>query len=236
MEAIKVENLQKSYGDRKVLKGISFTLNKGEILAVLGPNASGKTTLIKTILGLVIPDTGSITVLGENVKEGIGYKKKVGYMPQEPRFPENLTPSELITLISEIREDKYYTEELVEKLKLTPFMDIPIRNLSGGTKQKVNALVAFSFKGEILILDEPTVGLDPLSSAVLKKEIIRRKEEGWAVLITSHIISEVEQLADRVLFIIEGEVKADYPVDYLKREAGTNSLEEALLKLMGAQV
>ncbi|NPB08324.1 MAG: ABC transporter ATP-binding protein [Aquificae bacterium] len=236
MEAVRVENLKKSYGEKEVLKGVSFSLNRGQVLAILGPNASGKTTLIKSILGLVIPESGSITVLGRDIREGTEYRKRIGYMPQEPKFPENLTPRELMELVADIREEKAYPDEFLELFRLKEFWDTPVKKLSGGTKQKVNALVAFSFKVDLLILDEPTVGLDPLSSALLKREILKRKEEGTAVLLTSHIVSEVEQMADRVLFLIEGEVRADHSVDYIKRETGTSTLEEALLKLLGERV
>lgn len=235
MEVLKVENLKKSFGKKEVLKGVSLKIEKGEIVAILGPNASGKTTFIKCILGLVIPDEGTIKIKGKELKSPY-YKKLLGYMPQEPHFPENLTPLELIELVSYVREEKPNYENLVKIFKLEEFMNRKIRHLSGGTKQKVNALIAFSFNPELLILDEPTVGLDPISSAKLKEEILRRKEMGVSVLLTSHIVSEVEQLADRIEFIVEGRVRLRGSVKEIKDRAKERTLERAIIKLLEEEI
>lgn len=235
MEVLKVENLRKSFGKKEVLKGITFSVREGEIVAILGPNASGKTTLLKCILGLNIPDSGVIRVLGKDTSTP-QYRKFIGYMPQEPPYPESMTPSELLSLVSFIREEEPKVEEYIKLFSLEEFMDKPLKHLSGGTKQKVNALIALSFSSKLLILDEPTVGLDPLSSAKLKREILRRKEEGSSVLLTSHIISEVEQLADRIEFLIEGEIKLRGRVEEVKSLAGEKTLEGAILKLLGEKV
>lgn len=235
MEVLSVRNLRKSFGKKEVLKGISFSMQEGEIVAILGPNASGKTTLLKCILGLNIPDSGDIRILGRETSTP-QYRKLVGYMPQEPPYPENMTPSELLSLVSYIREEEPRAEEYIRLFSLEEFMDKPLKHLSGGTKQKVNALVALSFSSKLLVLDEPTVGLDPLSSAKLKREILRRKEEGSSVLLTSHIISEVEQLADRIEFLIEGEIRLRGGVEEVKSSAGERTLEGAILKLLGERV
>ncbi len=234
MAEIEIRGLEKSYGKNKVLKGIDLDIYAGEITAVLGPNASGKTTLLKCILGLVIPSAGEIRVRGKEVGGSYEYRRFIGYMPQEPSFPENLTPEELIRLISSIR--KVYPEDrikaLAELFKIKTFFNRQVRSLSGGTKQKVSALIALAFDPDILILDEPTVGLDPVSSSKLKEEIIRRKEEGKTVLLTSHIMSEVEQLADRVVLLIEGVKRFDSSVKELKEITGEDRLERAVAKLM----
>jgi len=231
VEVLRVENLKKSFAGKEVLKGVSFSLKAGELLAVLGPNASGKTTLIKCVLGLVLPDEGRVTLMGKPA-EGKAYRKLIGYMPQTPPFPENLTPEELLLLVSRLREQEPNAEELVRLFKLEPFMRQKIKTLSGGTRQKVNALLAFAFDAPLFILDEPTVSLDPLSSARLKRLVLKEKEEGKAFLITSHVVPEVEHLADRVVFLVEGKVVLDETVEGVKRKTGKTSLEEALLSLL----
>ncbi|NPA41844.1 MAG: ABC transporter ATP-binding protein [Aquificae bacterium] len=234
METIKVTNLKKRFRNVEVLKGVSLSVRNGEITAVLGPNASGKTTLLKCILGLVIPDEGTISVMGENTSEGYLYRRFIGYMPQEPNFPPNLTPRYLLELVADIRGffPEQEVKRLVDVFKLGGFMDKPIGSLSGGTKQKVNSLLALAFNPEILILDEPTIGLDPLSSSKFKEEVLRRKDEGKTVLLTSHIMGEVEELADRVLLMIEGSIRIDSSVGELKERTGEKSLERALAKVL----
>jgi len=233
MEAIRVENLRKRYGKFEVLKGVNLTADFGKVTAILGPNASGKTTLIKCILGHVIPDSGSVYVKGLNTSEGVEYKRFIGYVPQEPDFPENLTPVEIINLISSIRNSKALKAgEVIKSFKLGEFMTKKIKNLSGGTKQKVNLLLALAFDPEILILDEPTVGLDPVSSVKFKEILLKEKERGKAIVMSSHIISEVEELADQIIFLMEGKVKVRGSVEELKDLAKESKLDRAIVKLL----
>ncbi len=234
MVSIEIKDLRKSYGSFEVLKGVNLSIKAGEITAILGPNASGKTTLLKSILGLVIPDSGDVMINGKSVREDNSYKKLIGYMPQEPSFPENLSLSDLISLLTDIR-DQHPDEEierLTELFRIKEFMKKPIGSLSGGTKQKVSALIALAFDPDVLILDEPTVGLDPVSSSKLKDEIRRKKDSMKTVLLTSHIMNEVEELADRVVLLIEGTVRVDSSISELKKRTGASSLEKALAKLL----
>ena len=240
MGRIEVKGLRKSFGRMEVLKGVSLTVESGEVLAILGPNASGKTTLLKSVLGLVLPDEGTIRVNGMNVREGFFYKEMIGYMPQDPSFPENVTPSELVSLISDLRGNfpKEEIERLIGIFSLNDHMSKPMKSLSGGTKQKINAVLALAFDPEFLILDEPTAGLDPISSTKLKEEILYRKHNGKGIILTTHIMSEVEELSDRVLFLIEGSVKVDMGVTELKEKTGEKTLERALARVLegsGAQ-
>jgi len=233
MEAVRVKNLKKRYGKLEVLKGINFVTNFGKITAILGPNASGKTTLVKCILGHVVPSDGEIYVKGLSTFKDVEYKKFIGYAPQEPDFPENLTPAEILNLISSVRETPpSRAKELMKTFGLENFMKRKIKNLSGGTKQKVNLLLALSFDAEILILDEPTVGLDPISNVRFKEVIIEEKERGKAILMSSHIISEVEELADEILFLMDGKVRIRGSVEEVKRIAGERKLERAIVKLL----
>lgn len=234
MGRIEVRDLRKRFGRMEVLKGINLTVESGEVVAILGPNASGKTTLLKSILGLVLPDKGVIRVNGVDVREGFLYKEMIGYMPQEPSFPENITPSELIALISDLRGifPKEEIDRLMDIFSLNNHMTKPMKALSGGTKQKINAVLALAFDPEFLILDEPTAGLDPISSTKLKEEILSRKNNGKGIILTTHVISEAEELSDRILFLIEGSVKVDMSVKELKDRTGEKTLEKALAKIL----
>src|SRR5689334_330315 len=198
---IQISSLSKRFGRVEVLCGVDLRIARGRVVGLVGPNGAGKTTLIKTILGLTHADSGAIRIDGEPIGDGVSYRAQIGYMPQIARFPENLSASELFTMLRELRgTSTNLDDELVTKLGLASQLDKPLRVLSGGTRQKVNACLAFLFRPELLILDEPTAGLDPLSSAILKDKILAARAEGTTVIITSHIMSELEELCDDVAF------------------------------------
>jgi Cu-processing system ATP-binding protein len=158
-------------------------------------------------------------------------------MPQIARFPENLTATELLTMLRDIRRDPgRLDEDLVCQLGLVGQLDKPLRVLSGGTRQKVNACIALLFNPRILILDEPTAGLDPLSSAVLKDRIIALRERGVTVLVASHIMSELEELCDDVAFLLDGVVRFAGPIDQLTALTRQANLERAIAALMIREV
>ncbi len=231
---VKVRNLHKRFGNLHVLKGIDLAFESGKITAVVGPNGSGKTTLIKSILGLVKPDGGEIYV-DETVLNGTyEYRKWIGYMPQIGHFPENLRVEEIILMIKDLRRasDEDIDQELVRLFGLEKEFDKPMRTLSGGTRQKVSAVLAFSFHPQILILDEPTAGLDPVSSRILKEKILQERNRGKTIILTSHIMSEVETLADRIVFLLEGEIYYDGSPTRLKEDVGEQDLERSIAKMM----
>ncbi|HEX7069481.1 MAG TPA: ABC transporter ATP-binding protein [Rhodothermales bacterium] len=230
---IEVRALEKRFGSQPVLRGLNLDAGPGCVTAVVGPNGSGKTTLIKCVLGLVRPDAGSITIAGRWPAGSSEGRRVIGYMQQAGRFPENLTGREVIELLKRVRGGGDATDdELIRTLDLEPELDKPIRTLSGGNRQRLSALVAFLFRPEILILDEPTVGLDPVASSILKDRILRARAEGQTVILTSHIMSEVEELADRMVFLLDGAIRMDGSVDDLKRRAGEPRLERAVARLM----
>ncbi len=232
---VEVKHLYKRFGRQEVLKDINITFSGGNVTAILGPNGSGKTTLIKSILGLVIPTSGEIYVKGESVSRSWDYRKYIGYMPQEAVFPENLTLKELLKMLIDIRKKSFneQIEELfLEKFKLAKYMNKKLKNLSGGTKQKVSALITFMFDPEIYFLDEPTVGLDPVSSSFLKDFVRKKSAEGSLVILTSHIMSEVEEMADRIVFLLEGKIYVQGSVSEIIERSGEKNLERAIAKLM----
>lgn len=227
-----IRNLHKAYGKTGVLKGVDIELPDGRITAVLGPNGSGKTTLIKCILGMVIGQQGEIIVGGRNIKGDWLYRRDIGYLPQIARFPENLRLRELIRMVKDIRNQPAFDSELISLFGLEPYLGKPLRHLSGGTRQKVNILIAFMFDCHYLILDEPTVGLDPLALIRFKDLLIRKKETGSAILLTTHIVSLVEELADEVIFILEGKIYFQGKVEDLKAQSNETNLERAIAGIL----
>jgi len=232
-EIISIKGLKKSFDKNLILKGINVSFSKGTIAAVMGPNGSGKTTLLKCVLGLVRPEAGEITVNNINIKNNCEYRKFIGYMPQTPRFPENLKVKELIDMLKDVNGNECdYDEELLIKLNLQAIYNKPIGTLSAGTKQRVSGSLSFLFNREIIILDEPTAGLDPVSCEIMKEKIIKEKENGKLIIITSHIVSEVEALADRIVFLLEGNVHVNSTVDELKDRTDESNLNKAIAKIM----
>ena len=172
---IKIENLHKNFGKLTVLDGLNLEIKKGGIFAILGPNGSGKTTLIKCLLGMVIPNSGKIIHENESVLHKWRYRNKINYLPQIANFPANLTVNELLKMVKNLRPKVSNDKELISKFSVESFLNKKLGNLSGGTKQKINIILTFMFDSDLIILDEPTTGLDPISLIYLKKIIQEEK-------------------------------------------------------------
>ncbi len=229
---VSIENLHKKFGKNIVLDGVDLNINDGGIFAVLGPNGSGKTTLIKSILGMVIPNKGTISVLGENIKNGSSYRQKIDYLPQIANFPGNLKVSELIKMIKDLRGTNTTDDQLISFFKIESFLDKKLGNLSGGTKQKVNLVLAFMFDSPLIILDEPTSGLDPISLLRLKELIQQEKAKGKTILITSHIMSFVEEVSDEIVFLLEGQIYFKGSIKELKTKTKQPDFEHAIASIL----
>ena len=230
---INLVDLEKSFGRLHVLRGLNLSIENGQVTAIVGHNGSGKTTLIKSILGLTRPDGGRIIFDGRELGDDAAYRARIGYMPQEARFPENLTGAEVIAMLKDLRDTGAAPdEELVAAFDLEAELQKPLRTLSGGTRQKVSAVIAFLFRPEFLILDEPTAGLDPVASSILKDKILRERGEGRTFILTSHIMSEVEELADHVVFLLDGRVRFAGRTDDILHRTGQQRLERAIAHLM----
>ncbi len=229
---IEIKGIKKKFGKLEVLKGFDFSLSGGNITAVLGPNGSGKTTLIKSILGLVIPSAGEISFDGKSILKDWEYRRQIGYLPQIARFPENLKVNELFRLIEDIRGEKGNTEELTKVFELDNFLKKKLRQLSGGTRQKVNIVLTFMFDCPVYILDEPTTGLDPIALIRLKDLILKMKQQGKTFLITTHIMSLVEELADELMFLLEGKVYFRGTYLQMMEEQKEENLERAIAKIL----
>ncbi len=239
---IRIENLDKSYGRLTVLRDLTLTIPRGQVTALVGPNAAGKTTLIKAILGLVRPAGGSISIDGHTIGRDPVYRERIGYMPQHPAFPDNLLVRELLAFMDDIRGvsrsdddgpfDRAPGRDLIDTFELASSMDKKLGTLSGGTRQKVNAAIAFRYGPDLLILDEPTAGLDPLARARLKDVIQHERERGTTVLITSHVLSELRDLAEHIVYLVDGHLRVSSSVRDLLRRTGAADLEHAVARMM----
>ena len=227
-------NLTKRFGKLKALDDVSVNCSKGECIGLMGPNGSGKTTLIKCILGMVVPDSGFITFNDKNILHDWQYRRHIGYMPQIGRYPENMTIRQVIEMIKDIRSpyNKDLDEELIKSFSLDEIFKKRMCTLSGGTRQKVSASLAFLFNTDVLILDEPTAGLDPVSSELLKEKIKAEIRKGKLLIITSHILSDLDELVTQVMYMQEGKLLFHKNINTLRNETGHDKLAKAIVKVM----
>jgi Cu-processing system ATP-binding protein len=229
---IEIKALHKRFGKLTVLDDLDLEIGQGGIFAILGPNGSGKTTLIKCLLGMVIPNMGSIRIDGENILGKWDYRNNLNYLPQIANFPPNLTVEELFRMVKNLRPKQANDKPLIELFGLTEFLNKKLGNLSGGTKQKVNIVLTFMFDSELLFLDEPTTGLDPVSLIHLKELIQQEKDNGKTILITTHILSFVNEVADEIVFLLDGKIYFKGSIDALKERTHDDNLEHAIANLI----
>ena len=230
---ISFQQIHKSFGKLKVLEGVDLNLVAGNSYALVGPNGSGKTTLIKSLLGMVIPDEGKILFNKEEIQRSWKYRDKIGYMPQIGRYPDNMRIGQLFDMMRNIRKDhKQVDEELIYAFDLNTIFDKRMHTLSGGTRQKVSAALAFLFEPPVLVLDEPTAGLDPVAVEYLKDKIKKEIKRGKLMLITSHILSDLDELSNKLIYINEGKIAYFNSIDNLKQETGQEQLGKAMARLI----
>lgn len=231
---IEIKNVIKKFGKLHALDNVSVQCNSANCIALIGPNGSGKTTLIKSILGMVVPDSGSILFNKKPILNNWMYRQHIGYMPQIGRYPENMNIGHIINMMKSIRTDNTTTldEELIVEFGLDKLTNKRMGTLSGGTRQKVSACIAFLFNPDVLILDEPSAGLDPLASEILKEKINKEKEKGKLIIITSHILSELDELVNQIIYMQDGKIKFQKNIDALQNETGEQKLSKAIAKIM----
>lgn len=231
---IRIENLNKRFKKLHALKDVSATFNKGQVISLIGPNGSGKTTLIKSILGMVKPDSGKIYFNDHLISESEMYRSQIGYMPQIGRYPDNMKIRQVIDMLKNIRraDESKLDLELYENFRIREIEEKAMQTLSGGTRQKVSAVLAFMFNPEVLILDEPTAGLDPIASEILKDKIISEKRKGKLVLITSHILSDLDELTTDIMYLQDGKVQLFDSLHHIKQHTGEERLGKAIAHIM----
>lgn len=228
---IAFEEIHKNFGRKAVLQGVSVQLEEPGIYAVLGPNGSGKTTLIKCLMGLVKPNRGTIHFMHKPVK-GDAYRRQIAYLPQIARFPENLTTAEFLQLIEKLRGEANRKEELMAYFQLEEYRHQTLRQLSGGTRQKINLTAALMYNTKTIVLDEPTIGLDPVALLRLKDWLRKERSEGKMILITTHVMDLVQELAQQIVFILEGKVYYHGNQKDLFTKTGTPDVEHAIAKIL----
>lgn len=231
---IDIKNVNKKFGKLHVLKDISVQIKKSNSVALLGPNASGKTTFIKCLLGMLIPDSGTIEINNQSIKGDYKYRNIIGYMPQIGRYPQNMTIQQVFDMILEIRKTALSSAdtELMEAFGLKALFSKRMGTLSGGTTQKVSACLAFLFSPEIIILDEPTAGLDPLSSEILKEKIKHERSKGKIILITSHILSELDEMVSEIMYLREGNLVFHSGIEELQSRTGEKSVSKVITSIL----
>jgi Cu-processing system ATP-binding protein len=228
---IELINLSKKYHKHEVLHQVSVKLENGMVAGLIGQNGTGKTTLIKCILGLTQFHEGDIKIDGESILLSPEYRNKIGYMPQIGKYPENMRISQLFNMMKEIRHANSFDEELYELYQLDKIKHQYLGQLSGGTIQKVSASLAFLFNPQILVLDEPTAGLDPIASEILKDKINKEKA-GKIILITSHILNDLDEIASHALFLQQGSLLFFKTLAELKEKSGHQKLGKTIAEIM----
>lgn len=232
---ISINNIRKTYGQQVVLDEVNLDFTKGQSIALIGPNGSGKTTLIKCVLGLTFPDSGEIKVLNMPVDKSPEYRRVIGYMPQLNQFPPQMRVRQLFDLIREMRFDvkpEDYDNSLYQKFDIDRMKNKALGTLSGGMKQQVSASLAFFFDPEIILLDEPTAGLDPISNELLKAKINKEIAKDRLIITTSHVLSDLDEISNHVVYLMQGKVRFSESLDSMAQRTGEQRLNKMIVKLL----
>jgi Cu-processing system ATP-binding protein len=235
---IKFVHVTKRFKRHYALQDVSAQIANGSVVSLIGPNGSGKTTLIKSFLGMVTPDSGEIYFDNQLIHKQYKYRDRVGYMPQIGRYPDNMKVGQVIDMIRNIRGvvSRELDNDLFNAFEIASIKDKAMQSLSGGTRQKVSATIAFMFNPEVYVLDEPTAGLDPMASEILKDKIIREKKRGKLILLSSHILSDLEELTTDVRYLNEGRLQFFETLDGIRELTGEQKLSKAIAALMERNV
>lgn len=230
---ITLKDINKKFGKLAVLQDINLDFDAGECIALIGPNGCGKTTLIKSILGMVLPDSGDILLNKTSILKKFEYRSNIGYMPQIGRYPDNMSIEQIISMVKQIRNSKNtLDEDLIKSFKLDKMSGKQMRTLSGGTTQKVSAALALLFDPDVLILDEPTAGLDPLAAEILKEKIIKERNKGKLILITSHLLSELDDMITQIVFMQDGKVHFHKTIKDLLIATGETKISKSIAAIL----
>lgn len=216
---ITLESVSKHFRSFKAIQDVSFTVREGEVFALLGPNGSGKTTTMKAMVGLTVPTTGRVTVHGVDMSDNPEHARRfVSYLPQRLVFPDNLTAREVLRFYAEIRDlQEHVADEALKRAQFNGFSDRWVGEFSGGMIQRLGLAVAALPDVPVMVLDEPTANLDPVGVKRFREFVTEQKSEGKTIVFSSHLLAEVEDLADRVAIFVGGRVVALAPVEELRQ-------------------
>ncbi|TMD65551.1 MAG: ABC transporter ATP-binding protein [Chloroflexi bacterium] len=232
--AVEALQVSKRFGAQRALDGVTLRVRRGEVYGILGPNGAGKTTLIRSLVGLIVPDGGTVAVLGRRMPS-LDILARVGYMTQQAALYPDLSAAENVRFFAEIYGADGGVREALEFVDLWDRRDSVVSNLSGGMRTRCSLACALVHKPDLLLLDEPTVGVDPQLRVQLWDRFQRMAREGAAILVSSHVMDEAER-CDRLGLIRFGRLLAEGTVAELKRQAGVERLEDAFLKLSESSV
>lgn len=235
-QPLTVTSLSKAFSDFQAVDGISFLVGPGEVLGIIGPNGAGKTTTIKLILGLLHPDRGSVQLFGSSIHD-LEVRRRIGYMPETPSFYNHLTGRELLAFAGELcgltkKQIKERSEDLLGRVGLTEAAHRQLGTYSKGMLQRICLAQALINQPELLFLDEPLDGLDPLGRVRMKEVLLELKEKGTAIVLNSHILSDVEIMSDRIAIMDRGKILKLEPVTRLIPKGKT--LEEVFMQTIEA--
>lgn len=213
---LELKNISKSYGPKKVLKNINLSIEEGKIVGLLGPNGSGKSTMIKLINDLLVPDSGEILIKGE--KPGMASKKIIAYLPERTYLNQNWTVRETLSFFQDFYDnfDREKAEKLLKKLGIKE--TDALKTMSKGTKEKVQLILVMSRNADLYILDEPIGGVDPAARDYILDTILTNFKDGASILISTHLISDVERILDDVVFLSDGTIREHQSADQLRQK------------------
>jgi ABC-2 type transport system ATP-binding protein len=232
--AVDVENVSKTFGTVKALDGVTLRVKQGEIYGLLGPNGAGKTTLIRSIVGLIAPSGGTVTVLGRRMPN-VDVLRRVGYMTQQAALYPGLSVEENVQFFAAINGAEGGVDDALELVELDNRRKSVVATLSGGMRQRCSLACALVHKPQLLLLDEPTVGVDPQLRVQFWEEFRRMAAAGTTIIVSSHVMDEAER-CQRLGLVQYGKMLAEGSPDEVRAQAGTSNLEEAFLRLAGSTV
>ncbi|WP_238357624.1 ABC transporter ATP-binding protein [Cohnella zeiphila] len=234
--SVEIDGLRRSFGERAVLDGISLRIGRGELFGLLGPSGSGKTTLIKLVTGIDRADAGEVRLLGEKMPK-LAMLQRFGYMAQSDALYNELTARENLLFFASLyrlsgRKRQERIEAVMALVDLTPHLNKPVAAYSGGMKRRLSLAISLLHEPELLILDEPTVGIDPALRQSIWKELAALRDGGTTIILTTHVMDEADK-CDRIALLRDGRLTAVGSPDALKAESGTQTIEDAFIALGG---
>lgn len=232
MEAIRVQNLTKSYKEKKAVDGVSFSITTGKVVGVVGANGAGKTTMLEMMMGLRKPTSGIVELLGvDMVREGAKAKERLGVLLQEQCIYKKAKVIEILRFFHDLYTEPLEVEDVLNLVNLQEYRQVKIKNLSGGLKQRVALAIAMISNPEVLFLDEPTTGLDPEARRELWKAIIHFKKESKTIILSSHYMDEVQKYCDEVIIMKKGHVLLkDAPKTLVRNLGGDATMEDVYIQ------
>ncbi len=227
MNALQVQDVSKSYDDFKAVDGISFTIQQGSLFGMLGPNGAGKTTTMRMIMNIIIPDTGQVEILGEPFREAV--KNRIGYLPEERGLYPKMKLLAHLQFLGEMKglstgQSKKLAEEWLERFELTRWMEHKVQDLSKGMQQKVQFIGTIMHSPDLIIMDEPFSGLDPINAKFLKDVLLELKRKGKTIILSTHLMDQAEKLCDEICLINSGKVVVKGALSEVKRKHRHNSV------------